>query len=344
MNGVDLKQFQFDYDMTWAGFFLHHDGTVLARYGSRSPKGPMVHNSAKGLVSTMRRVLDAYAKLPVNRELFSAKKGPDPIFATPEAIKGPSGRRRSRVRVGRGNCIHCHNVHERFHDVEMRVPIDGLRRPKTIFKYPLPANLGLSIDRDIGNRITKVRVDSPAAKAGLEKGDDLSVVGGQAIFSIADLQFVLHHLDQEATVNVEIRRDGAKIQTTLRLSRGWKRNDFTWRASMSDFPPDRGLYVYQIPADEKKKLGVAKTDIALEVRGLFKPALERSSLEEGDIILAYDGRTEALGAIEFQNYLRVQHYEPGAVVHLDVLRDGKRLKLDVKLSDEPRASSSSEKR
>ena len=206
MNGVDLRQFQFDYDMTWAGFFLHHDGTVLARYGSRSPKGPMVHNSAKGLVSTMRRVLDAYAKLPANRDLFAAKRGPDPAFATPEDIKGQRGRSGGRARVGRGNCIHCHNVHERFHDVEMRVPVDGLRRPKTIFKYPLPANLGLSIDRDVGNRVAKVRVESPAAKAGIEKGDDLGVVGGQAIFSIADLQFVLHHLDDEATIDVEIRR------------------------------------------------------------------------------------------------------------------------------------------
>ena len=343
MNGVDLRQFQFDYDMTWAGLFLHHDGTVLARYGARSPLGPMVYNSAKGLVSTMRRALDAHARLPAGRDLFAGKRGPDPGFTTPEDIKGASGRRRDRERVGRGNCIHCHNVHERFHDVEMRVPTDGFRRPKTIFKYPPPESLGLSIDRDVGNRVSRVRSDSSAARAGIAKGDELRVVGGQSIFSIADLQFVLHHLDEEATVSMELRRDGETIRTSMSLPRGWKRNDFTWRASMTGFPPDRGLHVFKLDTDDKKALGVAASDVALEVRGLFKPALERSPLEEGDIIVGYDGEKKTLGALEFQSYLRVHHHRPGSVIRLVVLRDGKRLPIQVRLSEETRAAGSSEK-
>ena len=55
MNGVDLRQFQFDYDMAWAALFLHPDGTVYARYGSRTVDGPMATNSASWL-SRWRRV------------------------------------------------------------------------------------------------------------------------------------------------------------------------------------------------------------------------------------------------------------------------------------------------
>ena len=45
MNGVELGQFQFDYDQTWSAMFLLADGTVLARYGTRNAEGPMAVNS-----------------------------------------------------------------------------------------------------------------------------------------------------------------------------------------------------------------------------------------------------------------------------------------------------------
>ena len=39
MKGVDLNQFQFDYDLNWAAMFLNADGTVYARYGTQSAEG-----------------------------------------------------------------------------------------------------------------------------------------------------------------------------------------------------------------------------------------------------------------------------------------------------------------
>src|SRR5262249_1722148 len=35
-NGMDLSQFQFDYDQSWAAFFLNPDMTIYGRYGTRS--------------------------------------------------------------------------------------------------------------------------------------------------------------------------------------------------------------------------------------------------------------------------------------------------------------------
>jgi len=49
MKNIDLAQFQFDYDLTWAVIFLNVDGTVYGRYGSRSVEGPMAYNSMASL-------------------------------------------------------------------------------------------------------------------------------------------------------------------------------------------------------------------------------------------------------------------------------------------------------
>ena len=82
MQGVDLEQFQFDYDLTWAALFLHPDGTVFARYGGRTRDGPMANNSIEGLTATMDRVLEAYKGYPENRALFASKRGPKPSLST----------------------------------------------------------------------------------------------------------------------------------------------------------------------------------------------------------------------------------------------------------------------
>ena len=333
MNGVDLRQFQFDYDMTWAAFFLHHDGTIFARYGTRSAAGPMSHNSAKGLVATMRRVLDVYPQYPARRALFAAKKGPDPGYAVPEDIR--SEHTRPRIgRIGRGNCIHCHNVHEAFHEVEKR----ATGRPKVVFKFPLPANLGLSIDRDRGNVITRVVPGSPASEAGLAAGDEISTLDGQAIYSIADVQFVLHHIPANTPreLPVEVRRGGETLERILPLRGSWKLTDFTWRQSLEGFPVDRGFYVHKLGAVDRRKLGIAEGKVALEIRGLFSSEVKASALRVGDVIIGYDGKTAGVGPIGFSSHVRVHHHQPGSILQLDVIRGGKNLRLKVRYGSHPR--------
>ena len=40
MNGVNLRRFDFDYDVTWNGFFLDEDLNVYSRYGGRDDGEP----------------------------------------------------------------------------------------------------------------------------------------------------------------------------------------------------------------------------------------------------------------------------------------------------------------
>ena len=324
MNGVDLQQFQFDYDMTWAALFLHHDGTVYARYGSRTVDGPMVNNTAKGLVATMRRVLEAHGRYPSNRDRFLDKRGPEPRFRRAEDYPYLANRR-GVSRVTHSNCIHCHDVHEAFHHAK----IDEAGRPRRVFKYPLPENVGLEIELDSGNRVAAALPASPARAAGIEAGDTVLSMNGQAIYSIADIQFVLHHLPASADIAVDLSRRGVHVETSLRVEGDWRTNDFTWRVSLSGFPGSPGFYLRMLRASEKEAIGVGAEKLALEVGGLFTPAARRSGLRQGDIIIGIDGRADKLSAPKFHAYARVHHFRPGSRAKVEVLRDGKVRSVDV---------------
>ena len=40
ISGADLNVFDFDYDLTWAAFFLNADETVYGRFGGRDAESP----------------------------------------------------------------------------------------------------------------------------------------------------------------------------------------------------------------------------------------------------------------------------------------------------------------
>src|SRR5438034_469661 len=49
--------------MTWMSFFLDADGRILSRYGSRDSKSADSHNTAAGLLNTMREVLAVHQEV-----------------------------------------------------------------------------------------------------------------------------------------------------------------------------------------------------------------------------------------------------------------------------------------
>ena len=110
-----------------------------------------------------------------------------------------------------------------FHDYETK---NGEPLPRRLFKFPLPETIGLEIDIDDGRRVQRVEADSPAATAGIEPGDEIESLDGQAILSIADLQFVLHHLPDESRPAVALRRGDETLEKRLELTGEWRRVDW----------------------------------------------------------------------------------------------------------------------
>ena len=56
-NGMDLTLFQFDYDLTWAAFFLNADRTIYGRYGTRSRSNRKDDVSLPGFTKAMTAAL-----------------------------------------------------------------------------------------------------------------------------------------------------------------------------------------------------------------------------------------------------------------------------------------------
>src|SRR5688500_3864463 len=49
MRGLDLGQFDFDYDLTWAALMFDPQGNVLGRFGGRDADTPGKYHSLRGL-------------------------------------------------------------------------------------------------------------------------------------------------------------------------------------------------------------------------------------------------------------------------------------------------------
>ena len=330
MKGVDLSLFQFDYDLNWAALFLNPDGTVYARYGTQSSEGPDAYNSVDGLLQTMNRVLELHDQYPGNLDELKGKRGEAKPVTSVLELPGLRNRERYAEQTTRLNCVHCHNVH----DAEHQQALDrGQYSARMMWKYPLPENIGLKIDRRSGIQIQDVTPGSGAAKAGIQANDEIVRMNGQWIASIADMQWVLHHLSgDEAQVHIETRRAGV---FTVKLAPDWKRIDFSWRASMWNAPPRFQAWAPELADVDRQKLGIPDTDKALEVRWINRPSAggQRAyddGLREHDVIIAVGGKPLRLNTRQFNVYLK-EHFKVGEVLPLTVLRKGDRAELKIRL-------------
>lgn len=90
----------------------------------------------------------------------------------------------------------------------------GVRVEEVLVPAPLAARLGLATARAVGCR--RVEAGSPAARAGLHRGDLIVAVGGHRVSSVADLQ---RRLDADAigrSVPLTILRRGGLEQVDVR--------------------------------------------------------------------------------------------------------------------------------
>ena len=329
MNGLDLRQFQFDYDQTWSAMFLRSDGTVLARYGSRDERGPMATNSVEGLKRTMHRVLAADMRWPEDQESFRHKKGPAPEFARVEQMPSETIRKITS-REKQASCVHCHNVY----DAQRDVLIDrGQYDPRKRWKYPQPRNIGLVVDPLSGTEITRVLSGSPAEEAGIRAGDELVNLHGQSMLSLADIQFVLHFLPSQSTVTAKLRRGEVLREVAIELNPGWRATEMGWRASMYGMPPSPGLWVQTLSEDEKRQLRIPSEKLALKVRGVFGRDVRQAGLKKNDIVTRLGGRDDHLTHGQFHAQLRLDYYRPNAEMELSVLRDGRQKPITVRFAN-----------
>jgi hypothetical protein len=328
-NALDLKVFQYDYDMSWAAMFLNADMTIYGRYGTRKASGPQSDSqiSLPGFRKALERALELHKGYPGNKALLAAKTGKEPEYARPTEIPGLKDRPAKATM--RQNCIHCHMVKEFALRAKWE---EGRLKAEDIFVYPLPDQIGLTMDVEDGLKVKGVAADSPAAKAGIAAGDEIVKMGDQRLVSTADIQWVLHIAPAEADMLVELRRGDESSNARLSLKGDWKKADIGWRAS-SWYGLRQGVKFEPLPAAEKTKRGIEADDLALAVRGLFGrggPKVQQAGLRANDVIVAVNGKTKAMNESEFLAYLRLEH-GPKDSIKLTVLRGDARKELEIPL-------------
>jgi len=313
ISGVDLNLFEFDYDLSWSALFLNDSGKVLGRFGGRDAKGPDPRNTLAGLRYAMEAVLAEYRKDPVAKPAAPPKQ---PMYVEKlAAAKSYSG------------CIHCHQVKEIVRQQQIDL---GTWQRDSVYTYPLPENVGITLDRDRGDLISAVKPASPAGKIGMQPGDILQSLNGLPVHSFADAQYALHRAPPKGEIPVIWLRAGRTFDGALAVEARWRRTNITWRPSLLDLLPSLSVYGTDLTAKEKKAVGLDEKRLAFRQDAPVHSAAKAMGVQENDIILGVDNQIMEMSMEQFLGHVR-QNYLIGETLTLNILRNGKRMDLKVKL-------------
>lgn len=309
----DLSLFEFDYDLTMMIFFITADEQILGRYCGRDEDGPDTRQSLAGLNYTMRQALEIYClglELPPR---------PNSSTSVRQLVAGSGNQ-------GRG-CIHCHDVKEMLNEQRVK---QGAVNHQLAWRYPLPENVGLALEVDRGNIVKTITPNSAAAAIGLQPGDVLESIGGTRVRSFADAQYALDKAPEQGTLRVVWHHQDELLDKQLRLTSGWRKSNILWRPSMYKMIAAPRVFGNDLNAKEKAAFGVGEKLLAFRQKDAVSTQARTAGIRAGDIILGFDGRQLEMDAYEFQSYVR-REYLSGDVVKVDIIRDGQKITLPMKL-------------
>lgn len=309
---MDLNLFEFDYDVTMMIFFLDADGKVYSRYGGRDANGADARQSLDGLHYTMKSVLAMHDR--ADKTL-----APRPNEAA-KTIREVTGTRF-------GKCMHCHQVREAL-NADLRR--NGKWSQDLLWRYPLPENVGLTLQVDRGNAVKLVKDKSPAAVAGLKAGDVVQRLGGVPVHSFADAQYALDLAPKAGTIEVVWQRDGKEMKEKLTLADSWRQTDLTWRPSMRRMIPSARMYGIDLKPEEKKALALPERLLAFRQQETLSTKAKETGIRAGDVILGLNEKPLEMDVDGFLRYVE-RNFLIGDKVTVNLVRDGKRMNLPMTL-------------
>lgn len=309
ITGSDLNHFEFDFDLTWVCFFVNANGKIYGRYGGRDAKGPDTRNSLEGLHFAMEAALETHRQNP---------------NARPDEVRPPLYVEKLPVARNVRGCIHCHQAKELM---RAQAKEDGTWKRDNVYTYPLPENVGITLDVNTCNLVSKVKPASAAATAGIQPGDVLLTLNDRPVYSFADAQYALHKSPLQGSINVAWKRGQQTSSGTLTLADGWKWTNLTWRPSMLDMLPSLTMYGDDLSSKEKMALGLDEKRLAFRQEDPAPPSVQAMGIRTGDIIIGVENRLLELTVDQFLGYVR-QNYLVGEDITFNVVRGGK--KMDVR--------------
>lgn len=312
VTGADLNLFEFDYDLTWMAFFLNADERIYGRFGGRDASGPDSRSSLAGLKYAMEAAL-AMHKISTDK--------PKPRPEKPRRAEDYPAAQRSR------GCIHCHMVAEFRRDYLKSL---GTWTRADVWVYPLPENVGITLETDRGDIVKAVKAASPADRAGLRPGDRLRTLNGYSIASFGDAQFALHKSPKKGLIPISWERDAKITLGKLDMPDGWRKTNLTWRPSMLSLLPSLSLSGDDLSAEQKKALGLGAKRLAFKQESFVHREAKAAGVQPGDVIIGINGQVQDMAMLEFFGYVR-QNFLVGDKVTINILRNGKRVDLPMTL-------------
>lgn len=339
MNRVDLARFRFDFDQSFAIVFLSPDGTLLGRYGTRSSRPEAQDMALEGLRSAMGGALELDAAGDAVKAALAGKQAqPDDGIGSPEDMPLLAGRYPPLIDYEGAtarSCLHCHQVAEGFRTTAREQ--DRLT-DREIYPYPDPEVIGLTFDPRGRARVARVRPGSEADAAGIRAGDVIEQLDGQALISVADVQWVLDRAPTDATsLAAAVRREDQGLTVIIGLPEGWRRRgDLSWRASAWDMRKSAlgGMRLERLLRAERRELGLPEDGMALRAGHVGEyddhARAKEAGLQAGDVIVGVDGdhsdRTESdLLASGFRSK------RPGESLRVEYLRGTGRHEATIRL-------------
>lgn len=305
--GIDLRRFEFDHDLTWYAFFLNADETIYGRFGGRDATSADARISTKGLRHAMERALDAHKAPPPPVPLVGKKELAED-FAAAKSHRG---------------CIHCHNINE-FRRADLKAL--GTWDRNSVWVYPLPENVGVTLDIDVGNRVKAVAAGSAAESAGLKPGDHVTKLNGYSVASFGDASYALHKAPAKGLIAVSWVHNGKERTGALEVADGWRKTNLTWRPSMLDILPSVPFSGDDLTAAEKKQLGLAVKRAAIRQDDPVHDTLKAAGVKPGDVLIGFDGQAIEGTIRDLLGFVR-RNYLVGDAITINVVRDGKQFDL-----------------
>jgi len=328
-NAMDLSLFQFDYDLTFAAFFMNADRTIYGRFGSRSHHEHAEKDiSIEGFRHALAAAWELHKQYPRNKQSLAGKQ-PKPVnIKSPEQYPHLAGKYKPALDYEGAvvrSCLHCHQVREAERTLyrTQRKPIPD----EVLLPYPMPDSVGLSLDPKSKARVGLVNSGSAAAKAGFRANDEILTFGGQPILSTADIQWVLQHTPAPGRVAAKVERGSQQRELLLELPTDWRQgNDISWRATTWDLRKmATGGLVLKEATEPRQGLG-----LIVDYVGQYDEHAvgKRAGFKKGDVFLNAAGENKPTTESQFLRYI-LQSKMPGEKVPITVLRSGQPLDLQL---------------
>ncbi len=341
-NGIDLSLFQFDYDLTFAVFFMNADKTIYGRFGTRADfRNATKDISLEGFKQALEGALELHKGYPDNKAILDAKTGAEPSKKTPEAF--PALQRYSSTlnfenRI-ENQCIHCHQIGEAQREIHWydRKPVPD----EVLYPFPMPDVLGLNFSPKHRAKISKVTSGSPAEKDGFKRADEILTLAGQPIISIADVQWVLHRAKDNTDLSAIVNRHGEEIELTLRLNSGWrKKSNISWRTTTYELRLVAlgGMVLEDVSDTKRHQDGIGEQKMALNVKNIMRPNrgqnrqsnAQKAGIRRGDTIISFGEQNNRLSESDLIGYV-LQEQAQAKSLPVELLRNNEQVKVNLSL-------------